>query len=284
MGRIIIFFSFLLIGLNNIMLINASNDKNEGLKTDINLITDTTIIILGTKCDILLPSKPVKGTILVLPGWNFHCNDICLKSDFCKMAINDSFSLVMPDMQKSVYATEIFPETRKDWKQYHSLYWITDTLIPYIQKNYKLLKSKQNNFLFGISTGARGVSMLAIYTENIFIAGAGLSGDYNQLTLTNDKLMQGYYGLYEKFPKRWSGKDNPLKNAEKIKIPLYLAHGDSDNIVPFLQTTEFYHQISKLNPSLGHELSIKKNFSHNYKYWETEYAPVFKFFKKHMRY
>lgn len=256
-------------------------DNNKTIKTLSNTRRDTSITISGTRCDILFPHVPSKGTILVLPGWNFSCDDICKRSNFCRLAANDSFTLVMPDMLKSIYATKLYPETRKDWSQYHTLYWITDTLIIYVQKHFNLLKPKQDNYLFGISTGARGVAMLAIYSEKIFIAGAGLSGDYNQLTMKYDNLVCGYYGSYENFPERWSGTDNPLLNAEKIKIPLFLAHGKSDNIEPLMQTIEFYNKISKISPNLGHELNLKENTSHNYEFWSSEYPSALNFFRKH---
>ena len=243
--------------------------------------SDTSLTISNIRVDILFPDKPAEGTIMVLPGWNFKCDDICKKSNFCELAKNENYVLIMPDMLKSVYQSKVFPETREDWKHYPTLTWVTDTLIPYVQKKFKLLLPGQNNFLFGISTGGRGVAMLALYTTNIFKAGASLSGDYNQLMDLEDNLMKGYYGPYEKFPERWSGKDNPEKNAEQLKIPLFLAHGKADNIVPCSQTIDFYNTISKLKPELGHKIVLNDTASHNYGFWQSEYSEALKFFKRH---
>lgn len=244
---------------------------------------DTTIIISNVKVDFLFPKSELKGTILVLPGWNFERNDICKKSNFCELARNNGYILVMPDMKKSIYIKELFPETRTDWRSYPTLLWLTDTMIPWIQQHFKILMSKQKNFLFGISTGARGVAMISLYSDNIFLAGACLSGDYNQVEMKNDNLVRGYCGDFDKFPDRWNGVDNPSKNASKLKIPLFLAHGKEDNIVPFSQTTDFFTKIVKLNPDLGHEIDIKENSGHNYEFWSLEYEAVFIFFETHSR-
>ncbi len=244
-------------------------------------IPDRTITISGIKTEFLFPHENISGSILVLPGWNFSRTDICENSEFCNLALKKGYVLIMPDMQKSVYASQLYPETRNDWRSFPTLTWVIDSLISYCQKELKLLLPGQNNFLFGISTGGRGVAMISIYSENIFIAGAALSGDYNQLADTSDNLMRGYYGEFFKFPERWKGKDNPLMNANKLKIPLFLAHGKSDNIVPFNQTLNFYDTINKLNPGIGHKIVLKDNAGHNYKFWGSEYNEVFDFFQEH---
>ncbi len=144
--------------------------------------------------------------------------------------------------------------------------------------HYQLLLPGNNNFLFGISTGARGVAMLALYSDNVFLAGAALSGDYNQLEMPNDNLVNGYYGSFEKFPERWSGKDNPQKNINKLRIPLFLAHGKSDKIVPYSQTLDFYNAISKMNYTLGHIININDTAGHSYSFWQSEYVKCFQIF------
>ena len=184
-------------------------------------------------------------------------------------------------MLKSVYSSRLYNETRKDWLIYPTLPWIIDSLIPAIQTQYKLLKAGQKNYLFGISTGARGVAIIATNTDTLFKAAAALSGDYNQLLDLNDNLMRGYYGEYAKFPERWKGNDNPFLNAEKIKILLYLAHGKSDNIVPVNQTIEFFKELQKVNPNLRHTLDLKENEGHSYAFWGSEYQGVLDFFEMH---
>ncbi len=244
-------------------------------------IVKKTFLVSGVKTDILFPAEKISGSILVLPGWSFSRSDICEKSNFCELALKNGYVLIMPEMGKSIYASQLFHETRNDWRPYPTLIWITDSLIPYCQKEFNLLIPGHNNYLFGISTGGRGVALLSIYAGNIFIAGAALSGDYNQLSDTSDNLIRGFYGDFNKFPERWKGKDNPLMNANKLNIPLFLAHGKSDLIVPYLQSSIFFDSIHKIRPELGHRLFLKNDAGHNYKFWNTEYNDVFDFFQKH---
>jgi S-formylglutathione hydrolase FrmB len=205
---------------------------------------------------------------------------MCEKSTFCTAATNKTFILVRPEMGKSIYASSIYPETRKDWSSYPQLKFITDTLIPELQAKFSLLKPGQNNFLYGISTGARGVAMIALHTGKLFKAGAALSGDYEQTRMPKDNLMKGYYGELDKFKERWQ-KDDPYLHAAEIKIPLYLAHGGSDKVVPTEQTKIFFKKLKEVSPALKHELHIADSAGHNYDFWGKETDEVLKFFFAH---
>ena len=243
---------------------------------------DTTIILNNVAVDISYPAGKAKGFILVLPGWNFNREDACKNSDFCHLAKQYGYCLIRPEMGKSAYLFENFKETREDWVHYPTLKWVIDTLIPFCQHKLRILLPVNKNFLFGISTGGRGVAQIAINTGNLFAAGAALSGDYNQLLQKDDKLMTGYLGLYEKFPSRWTGKDNPFMKAEQLKIPLYLGHGKLDKIVPVEQTTTFFTQISSISTQLGHVLHIDESGGHNYNYWNSEMQRIFAFFYSYL--
>ena len=240
---------------------------------------DTSIIISSTKVDIVFPLDSMKGCILVLPGWNYTQDDICNKSEFCKKFTAHGYSLIMPNMLKSVYSSQLYKETRNDWRCYPTLKWITDSLIIYVQREYNLLQKNQNNFIFGISTGGRGVALLLEHSGKLFKAGASLSGDYNQLLDPKDNLMIGYYGSYELFPERWKSEDNPIKNTSKILTPLFLAHGIADKIVPVIQTKLFYDELLKTNPEFGHKMILVENAGHNYTFWGSQYDSILFFFQ-----
>lgn len=242
---------------------------------------DTTATIAGVPVNISFPEGKIIGSILVLPGWNFSREDACIKSDLCTLARKSGYCLIKPEMGKSAYLFKVFPETREEWKHYPTLQWVLDTLIPYCQNSMKLLLPGQKNFLFGISTGGRGVALVAVNTGNLFMAGASLSGDFNQLLWTGDKLMTGFLGPYDQFPERWSGRDNPAANAEKLKIPLFIGHGKDDKVVPTEQSVRFYELITSLHPETGHVLHLGDNAGHNYDYWNSEMQRIFAFFYKY---
>lgn len=246
----------------------------------VNAQKDTTIIVGSVPVDFRFPGVSLRGAILVLPGWNFTRTDVCTKSGFCTEATKQGYILVLPEMLKSVYSSALFPETRAEWRHYPTLHWITDTLIPFCRNQFHIFNSGGRNFLYGISTGAKGVALVAENTDSLFLAGAALSGDYDQTSMPSDRLMTGYYGPYDQFKNRWEGPDNPSFQTNNLKIPLYLAHGKRDAVVPCTQSIDFSKKIISENPSRGHVLHLCDTCGHNYTFWNSQTADVFAFFEK----
>jgi S-formylglutathione hydrolase FrmB len=237
---------------------------------------DTTIILNQTKVDILFPKGMVRGTILLLPGWNFSRKKTCEQSDFCTQAKNAGFILICPEMGKSLYASTAYPESRKDWIGFPQLRFITDTLEPYIQHTFGVLKPGQKNFIYGISTGSRGGALILEHADSLYTAAALLSGDYNQLLDTQDNLMKGYYGDVKQFKSRWEGADNPSFHVDKIKAAIYLGHGKKDAVVPFAQSQSFYQLLVKNKITV--QFSSPEEAGHNYNFWSTQTDTILKFF------
>ena len=250
------------------LILNAQND------------VDTTIIVGSIPVDFRFPSGPSPGAILVLPGWNFSRTDVCSKSGFCSKAMKRGYILVLPEMLKSVYSSALFPETRVDWRHYPTLHWITDTLIPFCRQQFHIFNERGKNFLYGISTGARGVVLVAENTGSLFLAGAALSGDYDQTSMPGDRLMTGTYGPYDQFKDRWEGPDNPSHHSNRLKIPLYLAHGKHDNVVSCQQTIDFSRKIISEDPGRGHIFHLCDTCEHNYTFWDSQTEDIFTFFEK----
>jgi len=263
---------------------NDTLAKKDSIKKQIcTLKNDTTVVISGFPVDIALPEKEAIGTILVLNGWNFSRDHCCKNCTFCKEAKAKGFRLIMPEMGLSVYSKIIYPETRTDWRKYPTRTWIIETMIPFMQKHFNLLMQNENNFLYGISTGSRGVALIALHTKNIFRAGAALSGDYDQTLMKNDNLMKGFYGNYDLFPDRWEGDENPFKNASKYTIPIYFGHGLKDQVVASEQTILFYKELKRVRPEIGFELHTDSLGGHNYKFWGSQTKAILEFFLKYKK-
>ena len=231
-----------------------------------------------TNVYIKTPKKKPIGTIVILPGWNLPVLDWCTKTTLCQKALEQGYILIMPEMAKSVYSYELYPETRNDWRKYATRQWFIDTLIPYFQKQYNLLLPGQKNYLLGLSTGARGVTLLSLDCSSIFVKAAALSGDYDQTQMPNDNLMKGYYGPYDRFKNRWTGKDNVVYRFKELNIPIYLGHGKSDQVVPCQQTVQLADSLKKYKPNLV-ILHLDENAGHTYPYWDSEVDRVLAFFK-----
>jgi S-formylglutathione hydrolase FrmB len=239
---------------------------------------DTTLLINHTKVDIRFPEKEIRGSILMLPGWNFSRTKTCENSTFCTRALEEGFVLIAPEMGKSLYASTVYPATRRDWAVFPQLRFITDTLQPVVREKFNLLREGQNNFIYGISTGARGGALVAENTGKLYIGAALLSGDYDQRLDSTDNLMKGFYGSMNKFRERWEGADNPWMNASKIKCQVFLGHGKNDKVVPFVQSKNFFSRLVKVGvPAV---FSQKEGEGHNFNFWGSETADVLQFFNK----
>jgi putative tributyrin esterase len=245
-------------------------------------LRDTVISLNGRLISLDYPEGTIHGAVLCLPGWNFSRTDVCEKSAFCGEAKREGYVLILPEMGKSIYASALFPETRTDWKGFPQLSFLIDTLIPGLQKEFNLLKYGQNNFLYGISTGGRGVAMIALHTDSLFKAGAALSGDFDPVRMPGDNLMKGFYGEFDKFKERWNA-DNPSIYIEKFVIPLYLAHGVQDKTVPADQSASFHQKLSGRKNYPEVKIHLDKEAGHDYAFWGNETAAVLAFFRKYAR-
>lgn len=238
---------------------------------------DTVIFLNHRKVVLKCTVDSSIGTILCLPGWNFSATDVCEKSSFCARALSRGYTLILPDMQKSIYATRLNSNTRSDWKPYPQLSFITDTLIPFFRINFNLLYHDNNNYLYGISTGGRGVAMIAMHTGILFKAGVALSGDFIPEKMKDDKLLTGYFGNYNSATEYWN-ENSPYVNYSKIQIPLLLIHGTNDNVVSYLQSEYFYELMKENNKEV---YFIKDNYGHDYGFWNYYTKDVLDFFGKH---
>ena len=241
-----------------------------------------TLKIAGHAVDIVVPedSSKIKANLLILQGWSFPKDDWCKKSSLCKKALAQGYRLIMPEMGKSTYSSKLYPQTLAKWRKYPTLKWVTDSLIPHLQKQYCIMTAEQANFVVGLSTGARGAGLVVMNMPDLFKAAAVLSGDFDQRKIPYDRIMTGFYGSIYQFPKRWAGEDNMVVNIKKFKTPFYLGHGRLDRVCPPAQTLLFYNALKKHHPKLKVTLSMPTWAAHNYKYWDYEVDRFLKFFKE----
>jgi enterochelin esterase-like enzyme len=243
-------------------------------------VHDTVEYINNRKVLIKTPgSRKIQGAFLVLHGWNFPPEDWCIKTSLCEKATEKGYCVVLPDMGKSTYHERIYPETRPDWRSFPTRKWLTDTLIPFLQKKYSLLVPEERNFIVGLSTGARGVALVALDLPELFKGAAALSGDYDQSEMPRDNLMTGFYGPYDSFHNRWDTTDNAVFRIAEFATPIYLGHGKSDKVVPPAQTRSFYDLLVKHHPRLKVRLNMPEA-GHDYGYWESEVDNILEFFEE----
>lgn len=227
------------------------------------------------------PAGECRANVLLLPGWSFPRNDWYLKTDILKEADKFQYCLLFPEMGKSLYEWDFFPETTRKIFPIPSGRWLVEIFIPYMQANHNILLKNQKNYLMGLSTGARGVALTALQTGKLFSAASALSGDYRQEVMSADRLMTSIYGPYEKYSRRWQTIDNPWFSAAKFSVPVYLAHGKQDKIVSFDQTSQFAERLKTQNPNLDVKFAPEETSGHDYKFWSSQIMPSFDFFSRH---
>jgi pimeloyl-ACP methyl ester carboxylesterase len=250
-------------------------------------ITDDTSLFFNfndeyeCRVEFILPKDSIKGSILMLHGWNLPALQWCDSTEFCKKAIDRKFALIIPELEKCNYPLEIYPETLDQYKKYPSLTWIMDSLLVGISEHTGLLLAQHKNFVAGISTGGRGATLLSFYLPEIFAACASISGDFDITAMQSEFLYNAWFGPYEKFKERWENECFAYRCSHYV-VPTYIGHGRNDYVSPVIQSLAMYDSLKYYHS----DLLIKGNFpdeaKHNYDYWKSETENILDFFNQFM--
>ncbi|MFN5795301.1 MAG: hypothetical protein ACK455_10895, partial [Bacteroidota bacterium] len=85
-----------------------------------------------------LNSTQEKAVILFLNGYNFSVQKAIYESNFIENALDRGYSIVMPEVKKTVYAKKNYPETAEFLVSQKKLNYFTDTLIAeFVNTHYK---------------------------------------------------------------------------------------------------------------------------------------------------
>jgi putative tributyrin esterase len=198
-----------------------------------------------------------------------------------------NFIIVCPNMGNTIYETEYFPETTNKWNGIPGGRWIVEILIPYLQENFAICLKGNRIGIFGNSTGGRGALLLAASYPHIFGAAAGLSGDYDPISMPNDRLLTSVYGNFKDFRARWEKKDNIIKLAVNLhNIPVFIAHGEKDMVVPFEQSRILAIRLLQLRKNSGEfilEYHLKKYKFHDWSFWGIMTPQMMSFFNEYLK-
>jgi len=251
---------------------------NANLGWNKNLLVDDVAYDLYIPNNYDLTSQHRLPCLLVLPGWNFKRTSWIENTNLVNFADRYGYALLLPEMGKTLYESSYYSQTTMKWNRVPGGKFIKERFIPAIQKRHNLLKKGQHNTMLGLSTGGRGVALIALENPGLFVAGASLSGDFSQENTPKDRLMTSIYGSFDRFPQRWLGKDNPQARANEWVMPLYLAHGTADNIVPESQSRLFYNTlVKKHDGNILVEYYPVNGAGHNYQFWGGQLPAVFQF-------
>ncbi|MBP0002062.1 MAG: prolyl oligopeptidase family serine peptidase [Cyanobacteria bacterium SID2] len=239
--------------------------------------------IAGVAYDLYIPANYGNDLpcAVMLPGWDFDKQRWVNETNLQTLADTYGYILVLPQMGQTLYESAYYPETEMRW--HPSLpggEFIRNYFIPTMQQRHGLLISGQHNTLIGLSTGGRGVALIALENPGLFVAGASFSGDFSQDRTPDDRLMTAVYGAYDGYPERWTGRDNPQRRVSEWRMPLYLSHGTADDIVPESQSHGFYQAL--VNAGSGHRVEYHSvaGAGHDFSFWGGELGSAFEFFER----
>jgi fermentation-respiration switch protein FrsA (DUF1100 family) len=241
------------------------------------LLYDTVLTIGLHEVEIRIPAREPIADLVILPGWNYPRTKWCNESSLCDSALALGFRLILPEMGKSLYADSLYPETTPALAASPTRAWLRDTVIPFLQGTYGMLLPNGNGCLIGLSTGARGVAMLALDMPSVFKAGVALSGDYDLPSMPGERINVAMYGPFAQFPNRWRGRENPMDRIAELNTALYLGHGLLDNVVPPSQTQRFADAVRATKPTLPLVYNAASGLAHDFRYWESEVQPGLRF-------
>jgi len=240
--------------------------------------------------------------LLLLPGWNYADTQWYTRTRVCDEARNRGYDVMLVEMGKSVYMDSLYPQMRADYRLHPTRSWLWDSVLKPLQKRgyftdrgipedpiktvgghvyHKSMQLPVPSFVMGLSTGARGALLLALEHPEAFVGCAGLSGDYNPLLMKSDNLMINCLGKYDEVPWRWKGKNNIEMRVEAFRVPLFLAHGTDDKVVPWQQTESLFKAMESSVNFQQRALTFQEKYGevglvrtlfvkgagHNYSFW-----------------
>jgi len=243
------------------------------------------------RVQIFFPSGYRRGanlrTLIVLHGYAQNLRDWEKNTPIETYANQHDFILVCPDMGRSMYESRFYPETTSAWNRVPGSLFIGKILLQYIRQTFNIAYERERTGIFGLSTGGRGALLVAALYNRDFGATAGLSGDYDPQSMTEDRLLTGVYGKYEENKERWKNDDNIMKLSPDLKgMPVFLSHGGKDSVVPRGQSVILAMKLKQLQRKYGgYEIiySEKKHHSHNWRYWRSILPELMDFFNQALK-
>lgn len=153
-------------------------------------------------------------------------------------------------------------------------------LIPDVEKNWKVLTTRQGRLVAGLSMGGYGAMRFSLKYPELFAAAALLSpAIYNPEPPENSSARRvGVFGSPEYDGAVWKAYNYPqlweAYLAKKLPVPMYINSGDDDDFFIEAEATQFYSLLRRnKQPS---ELRIV-NGAHVWAVWESTIGDAMKY-------
>jgi dienelactone hydrolase len=182
---------------------------------------------------VYTPARATGAWVLLLHGWNQHARDWGERTRVAGLAETAGWTLVAPDLGKSVYESRVYPGMGSTVA---GLPWTRDVLVPWTVSALGLPDDPARRAVVGVSTGGRGAALLG--ETGRFAAVAAFSGTFDLAALAPGtgeyRIHAAVFGERAANAARWKAED--LTGRPPAATRWWLAHGGKDPYVPQAQT------------------------------------------------
>jgi len=237
------------------------------------------------KIQIYFPKSYTKGkklrTIIALHQYDSNERDWENGAAIESRANKFNMVIVCPNMDKTVYETNYYPETTHKWNVIPGGKFIGETLIKFLNDNFSLALKRESTGIAGVIAGAHGAILTACQYPDKFGAAAGISGFYDPTIMQNSRMIEEVYGSYKNFQARWENEDNPLKLADRLKgVHVFLYHGLKQDAYQPGQSRLLaikLKQLQKKDPKFSITYTDSKNGAYGWMYWRGQIPEMMEF-------
>jgi S-formylglutathione hydrolase FrmB len=144
--------------------------------------------------------------------------------------------------------------------------YIMDELVPFIDKNYKTIASRDSRAISGLSMGGHGALYLALKHQDLYGAAGSMSGGVDIRPFSENWDIKKRIGSITDFPENWEKNTviNMLDLAKSNKLKLIIDCGVDDF---FIDVNRNLHD-KMLSLKIDHDY-IERPGKHNIEYWEN---------------
>ena len=232
----------------------------------------------STQCVVIKPNgydeNPTDRyvTVYVLHGYSGNYSDWVKKAPNVK-ALADQYDILVicPDGAKSWY----FDSPVDNNMRYET--HIIQEVIPFIDKNYRTLNTRDSRAITGLSMGGHGALFLALNYPELFAAAGSMSGGVDLTPFPGNWEIADRLGKYDDQPAVWEQHSviNRMHLASGKPMAFMIDCGVDDF---FLQVNRALHE-RMLYLNIPHHY-IERPGAHNWEYWQEAVAYQVLFFHR----
>lgn len=144
--------------------------------------------------------------------------------------------------------------------------YVIKELIPFVDKNYKTIASREGRAISGLSMGGHGALYLSFKHQDVFGAAGSMSGGVDIRPFPENWDIKKRLGTLTEFPENWEKNTvtNMLELVKDNKLKMIIDCGVDDF---FMDVNRELHN-KMLTLKINHDY-IERPGKHNIEYWEN---------------